>query len=90
MLNGVQPPPARISQDKRWLSSKATNQARAFENKNEAIDFGVRKISCSLQCPGARRIPPTMQCISCKCSYHAKCQGVSTNVKVMFNYSTQL
>ena len=80
-------PLARNSQDKRWLSSKATNQDRGFENRNEAIDFSVRKMSCNLQCPGARRVPPTMQCISCKSSYHAKCQGVSTNVKVRFKYS---
>ena len=49
--------------------------------------MAVRKASCSLNCPGARRIPPTMQCINCRCFYHAKCQGVSNNVKVFIKYT---
>ena len=42
----------------------------------------VRKASCGLNCPGLPRIQPTMQCIACQCFYHAKCQGVSSHVKV--------
>ena len=45
----------------------------------------VRKATCSVNCPGARRIPPTMQCINCRHFYHAKCQGVSNNVKVSYS-----
>ena len=83
IINGAQHPVTRVSHDKRWLSNKAINRDQTYENKNAPSDLSVRKQPCGLQCPGARRVQPTMQCISCKCFYHAKCQGVSTNVKVI-------
>ena len=38
--------------------------------------------ACSVRCQGANRRPPSMQCISCRMLYHAKCQGVSQHVRV--------
>merc|ERR1719189_2095731 len=54
----------------------------AFEGKHGVGEMVVRKASCGLNCPGLPRIQPTMQCIACQCFYHAKCQGVSSHVKV--------
>jgi len=67
---------SRISQEK-YSFSKKTSLPQVQTNS-----MVVRKATCSINCPGARRIPPSMQCINCRCLYHGKCQGVSDNVKV--------
>ena len=72
---------SRISQQKDSFSKNSSTHSQVQNNS-----MAVKKASCSLNCPGARRIPPTMQCINCRCFYHAKCQGVSNNVKVFLNY----
>ena len=72
---------SRISQEKDSFSKKSSTYPQVQTNS-----LVVRKATCSINCPGARRIPPTMQCINCRCFYHAKCQGVSVNVKVCMNY----
>ena len=38
---------------------------------------------CNIKCPGSVGILPSMQCVSCKNMFHAKCQGmISPNLRV--------
>ena len=36
---------------------------------------------CSLHCPGANGMIPNLQCISCKCLFHGRCQGASMGAR---------
>ena len=36
---------------------------------------------CSMYCPGSTGVLPSLQCTTCSCLFHPKCQGVSLHVR---------